>query len=169
LVALSLWNNQVVSVRGTLRASPLAKASFSFSETDIYWEQDVIMPEFTLQSLVCVISAVCATVLLLSCRVAFALAMSACALSSVVHLIGWMYLFAVPLSSLSIIPLLLAIGLCIDYCMHVAHEFWETRGLPVERAFGALEARGAAVANGGISTGIALQLGLTRYLYCLYI
>lgn len=84
--------------------------------------------------------------------------MSACALSSVVHLIGWMYLLSVPLSSLSVIPLLLAVGLCIDYCMHVAHEFWEGTGPPIDRALAALSARGVAVTNGGISTGISVSL-----------
>jgi hypothetical protein len=84
--------------------------------------------------------------------------MSACALSSVVHLIGWMYLLAIPLSSLSVIPLLLAVGLCIDYCMHVAHEFWEESGPPIDRALAALSARGVAVTNGGVSTGISVSL-----------
>jgi len=42
--------------------------------------------------------------------------------------------------------------------MHVAHEFWESAGSPIDRAVAALTARGVAVANGGISTGISVML-----------
>jgi hypothetical protein len=48
-LAASYAAEEMLSARGTLRASPLGPAAFTNSETDIYWEQDAIMPEFTLQ------------------------------------------------------------------------------------------------------------------------
>ena len=58
-------------------------------------------------------------------------------------------------------PLLLSVGLCIDYCTHISHTFSEATGTSPERAIAALRIRGAAVLNGGLST--ALSVGLLAF------
>lgn len=71
-----------------------------------------------------------------------------------------MYLTATPLNALSLTPLLLSIGLSIDYCTHLAHAFADgsadTR--PEERTRVALLSRARAVAAGAFSTFIATSL-----------
>merc|ERR1719382_1378259 len=74
-------------------------------------------------------------------------------------MLGWMVLLGTPLNALSLIPLLLSVGLCIDYCTHIAHAFWTASGATgQDRALSALRTRGTAVANGGLSTGLSQTL-----------
>ena len=42
---------------------------------------------------------------------------------------------------------MLSLGLCIDFCTHIAHAHWAAAGAPSERAATALGARGTAVLN----------------------
>eukprot|EP00929_Paragymnodinium_shiwhaense_P085969 TRINITY_DN4643_c0_g3_i1.p1 TRINITY_DN4643_c0_g3~~TRINITY_DN4643_c0_g3_i1.p1 ORF type:complete len:1361 (+),score=257.10 TRINITY_DN4643_c0_g3_i1:132-4214(+) len=129
-------------------------AMFAISGADVYYEQDAMMLRYTLQSLVSVMIAVLVMVWLLAARAGFVAAMAACTLSCCVHMFSWMRLTSTPLNSMSLIPLLLSVGLCIDYCTHMAHAFWDAPGEPAERARLAFRCRGAAVFNGGASTGL---------------
>ncbi|EOD26315.1 hypothetical protein EMIHUDRAFT_236803 [Emiliania huxleyi CCMP1516] len=144
---------EMLSLRGSLEGLGLGGAAFVHSDFD-----DATIAGYTLASLGAVLISVLGVTLLLSAQPAFALAMGACALSSVVLLAGWMRLCSVPLSSLSVVPLLLAVGLSIDYCTHVAHAFWEAQGTPEQRATRALAARGASVSLGGVSTALTVSL-----------
>ncbi|KAG8462257.1 hypothetical protein KFE25_012077 [Diacronema lutheri] len=67
----------------------------------------------------------------------------------------------VPLDVGSFICLAIAIGLSVDYVVHLAHAFEHARGDAAERAIGALDEIGSAVAKGGASTflGIVLLAG----------
>ena len=69
-----------------------------------------------------------------------------------------MVLVDINLSSISLVPLLLSVGLCIDYCTHIAHAFSEARGSASQRVHAALRTRGLAVFNAGISTGLSVLL-----------
>ena len=93
---------------------------FSSSGADIFLEQDAIIVGYALASAGWIFAAVLVTVLVLSLDVRLVLVMGAAALSCAVHMVGWMYLSGLALSSISLIPLLLSAGLCIDYCTHVA-------------------------------------------------
>ena len=105
-----------------------------------------------------VMGAVLGAVWLLTLNFSFVCLMGACTLSCVAHLIGWMLLTGIQLSSISMVPLLLSVGLCIDFCTHIAHAYAEASGPPFERSPVALRTRGAAVLNAGVSTGISVFL-----------
>ena len=114
-------------------------------------------------NLIAVLVAVLAAVLLLTLHPLGVALMAACTLSCVSHLIGWMRLCNINLSSISLVPLLLSIGLCIDYCTHIAHAFAEADGngkrlTASQRTHIALKARGPAVLNAGLSTGLSVLL-----------
>mmetsp|Transcript_64594 Transcript_64594/g.183347 ORF Transcript_64594/g.183347 Transcript_64594/m.183347 type:complete len:276 (-) Transcript_64594:14-841(-) len=145
----------MLSLRAAVASSGLGSAAFAHSPVDIYHEQDAIMVSYTAHSLLSMAVAMLAVAALLSARPGFVAAVAACLLSCCVHMFGWMALTRTPLNALSLIPLLLSAGLCIDYCTHVAHAFWAARGTSSERALAALRRRGAAVANGGCSTGLS--------------
>ena len=98
--------------------------AFSYAARDVYLEQDALMVPYTARSVGLVLAAVVATVFSLTLLPGFAWAMALCTVSSCVHMLGWMHLTATPLNALSLIPLLLSIGLSIDYCTHLAHAFW---------------------------------------------
>lgn len=148
----------MLGVRAAVQASDVREASFSHSGADIFLEQDAIMMRYTLQNIIMLMAAVLAVVLLLSADVVFTGVMATCVLSCCTHMFGWMHLLNVPLNALSLIPLLLSVGLCIDYSTHVVHAFMAGRGPAEERATAALRSRAAAVANGAVSTGLSQSL-----------
>merc|ERR1740124_1709981 len=53
---------------------------------------------------------------------------------------------------------MLSLGLCIDFCTHIAHSHWAGAGASTARAAAALGARGAAVLNAGLSTLVAISM-----------
>ena len=53
---------------------------------------------------------------------------------------------------------MLSLGLCIDFCTHIAHAHWAASGAPTDRAAAALGARGVAVLNAGLSTLVAISM-----------
>jgi len=158
LVALGYGAEAMLAIRATVEASGLGHAAFAHSSADIYFEQDAIMLGCTVQNLAWLILAVLAAVLLLSADLGFTAAMAVCVLPCCTHMFGWMMLTRTPLNALSLIPLLLSVGLCIDYSMHIAHAFWVATGDAQHRAVSALKSRGVAVANGGVSTGLSQLL-----------
>ena len=148
----------MVRLRATLARVGVGGSAFAFSANDIYYEQDAIMLEYAHQSLLSVLVAVLGAVLLLTMRLDTVVLMGACTLSCIAHLLGWMKVVGISLSSISLVPLLLAVGLCIDYCTHIAHAHAEAEGSAHERTLAALRTRGAAVLNSGISTGLSVLL-----------
>ena len=137
-----------------------------------------IMLDYAHQSIVSALAAVLGAVLLLTLRPLFVCLMGVATLSCVAHLLAWMWLVGIRLSSISLVPLLLSVGLCIDFCTHVAHAYGEaakashgqqlgTRSRPAHRgrpstAAGftiiALQERGFAVLHAGVSTFLSVML-----------
>lgn len=148
----------MVQLRSTLHEIGLADSAFAYSVNDIFYEQDAVMVQYAHQSLLAVIAAVLAAVFVLTMSPMFVALMSVCTLSCVAHLIGWMVIVRINLSSISLVPLLLSVGLCIDYCTHIAHAFSDATGSATERTLSALRVRGAAVLHAGISTGLSVLL-----------
>lgn len=72
-----------------------------------------------------------------------------------------MMLWDVPIDIGSFICLAIAVGLSVDYVVHVAHAFEHAHGSGAERAVAALEEIGGSVFKGGASTflGIVLLAG----------
>ena len=71
-------------------------------------------------------------------------------------IIGMMWLWDISINSISIINLVLAIGLAVDYSAHVAHAFMSAGGTRDERMVTALTEMGADVCHGAISTFLAV-------------
>ena len=149
---------QMVQLRSMLHETGVERSAFAFSALDIYCEQDAGLLVFARDNLLQVFGAVLGTALLLTLSPGFVCLMAACTLSCVTHMIGWMLLTRIQLSSISLVPLLISVGLCIDYMTHIAHAFLEARGTPEERTRAALGSRGFAVLNSGVSTGLSVAL-----------
>ena len=149
---------QMLAVRRAVETSPLSDAAVVASAVDVYLEQDAVMVQTASRSLAMVFAAVVVVVALLTLRPLFVLAMAAVVASCGVHMLGWMCLTRTPLNFVSLIPLLLSLGLCIDYCTHIAHAAWTVHGAPADRAAAALASRGGAVASAGLSTLLATSM-----------
>mmetsp|Transcript_48713 Transcript_48713/g.121665 ORF Transcript_48713/g.121665 Transcript_48713/m.121665 type:complete len:1144 (-) Transcript_48713:178-3609(-) len=71
-------------------------------------------------------------------------------------IIGVMWLWDVSINSISIVYLVLAIGLAVDYSAHIAHAFMSATGTHDERVVTAITEMGADVAHGAMSTFLAV-------------
>jgi Niemann-Pick C1 protein len=75
----------------------------------------------------------------------------------VIEILGFMYVIGIVIDSLSVINMVLAVGLSVDYSAHVGHCFMVKGGDDRnKRALEALADMGAAVLNGAISTFLAV-------------
>lgn len=63
-----------------------------------------------------------------------------------------MYVWGVPLDAVAFICLAMAIGMSVDYVVHLSHAFEHHAGSPRERAQDAMCGIGASVLKGGTST-----------------
>lgn len=71
-------------------------------------------------------------------------------------IVALMWLWDVSINSISIVNLVLAIGLAVDYSAHVAHAFMKSTGTNDERVVKALGEMGADVTHGVLSTFLAV-------------
>mmetsp|Transcript_39650 Transcript_39650/g.92790 ORF Transcript_39650/g.92790 Transcript_39650/m.92790 type:complete len:1186 (-) Transcript_39650:188-3745(-) len=71
-------------------------------------------------------------------------------------IIGIMWLWDISINSISIVYLVLAIGLAVDYSAHIAHAFMSATGTHNERVVTAITEMGADVAHGAMSTFLAV-------------
>jgi len=65
-----------------------------------------------------------------------------------VDLIGLMYLWGINVNALSVVNLVMAIGISVEFCVHIAHSFLLANGTRNERAHFALVNIGSAVFKG---------------------
>jgi Niemann-Pick C1 protein len=82
-----------------------------------------------------------------------------------VDVVALMWMWEVSINSVSIINLVLAIGLAVDYSAHVAHAFMSATGTRDERASKAMEEMGSDVIHGAISTFLAVLVLSTSKSY----
>merc|ERR1719326_2729048 len=69
-----------------------------------------------------------------------------------------MKLWGLAIDNVTVIQLVVAVGLAVDYSAHVAHGFMTKDGTRAERVKAALGDVGSAVLNGGVSTFLAVML-----------
>merc|ERR1711968_37309 len=82
-----------------------------------------------------------------------------------VDILGMMYLWDISIDSVAVANLVLAIGLAVDYSVHVAHAFLNLSGTPIHRAQVAMIDMGTSVLHGGISTFVAVVILSTSKSY----
>lgn len=84
-----------------------------------------------------------------------------------VDILGLMYFWGLTVDSVTIVNLVLAIGLSVDYSVHVAHAFVTSSGTKQERAEKALVHMGTPVLHGATSTFIAILVlsGSKTYIF----
>merc|ERR1719502_1586726 len=73
-----------------------------------------------------------------------------------VDILGLIHFWGLTIDSVSVINLVLAIGLALDYSVHIAHAFLQTPGTRQERIDRALEEMGTPVIHGAFSTFLAV-------------
>ena len=98
-----------------------------------YEQYDVIVQE-TVTNLGIALCAVLAITLLLIASVRCSMLVMLCILLVDVDVLGLMWLWGLTINSISIINLVLAVGLSLDYSCHIAQAFLTARGTREQRA-----------------------------------
>merc|ERR1712130_329470 len=75
---------------------------------------------------------------------------------TLVDIVGFIHFWGITIDILSAVNIVLAIGLCVDYAVHIAHAFLISEGSRQERATNCVKTIGMAVLNGGVTTFLAL-------------
>jgi len=76
----------------------------------------------------------------------------------IINIIGYMNFWGLSFDSVTIIMLVIALGLAVDYSAHIGRAYMEMQGTPDERLKGCLSNMGVAVFNGAMSTFLAVLL-----------
>ena len=76
----------------------------------------------------------------------------------IINIIGYMHFWNLTFDSVTIIMLVIALGLAVDYSAHIGRAYMEMQGTPDERLQGCLANMGVAVLNGAISTCLPVLL-----------
>lgn len=79
-------------------------------------------------------------------------------ISIMVGLVGFMHLWGLTLSSISMIELIMSVGFCIDFSAHVTHAFLISKGSRNERAFNACVLTGFPILNSAVSSIIGVSV-----------
>jgi len=82
-----------------------------------------------------------------------------------IDVVALMWLWDLSVNSVSIVNLVLAIGLAVDYSAHVAHAFMSATGTLNERACKAMQEMGSDVIHGACSTFLAVLVLSTSKSY----
>ena len=131
---------------------------FPFNQEYSNWETDEVITKELFRNLGIAMACVFLTTLLLladffgSVIVLFTVAIT------LVNLCGFMHTWGITIDVVSAVNVIIAIGLCVDYSVHICHAFLTVSGTRRDRAAAALVDMGPAVLNGGISTLIAFIL-----------
>merc|ERR1711997_786354 len=81
-----------------------------------------------------------------------------CVFITLVNVGGFIHFWGLTIDTVSCINLIIAVGLCVDYSAHIAHNFMEQTGSPDLRTVQTMRDIGPAVLNGGSSTFLAFIL-----------
>lgn len=143
------------------RASPLGTAkAITFAQPYIFITQFMIITRETVQNLICSFVAVwiLSWVVLRDTRAVGAILLCVAAID--VDLLGLLWLWGLELNGVTMISLVMAIGLVVDYLAHLMHCFMAHTAEcpdPRDRMAAALAEVGGAVALGGLTTFVGVM------------
>jgi Niemann-Pick C1 protein len=132
-------------------------SAFPYSEKFIAIEGFKIIKRELFANVGMAIAAVAAIVFVTIASPMTAFLITLCVTACIVDILGFMYALGIVIDSVSVINLVLAVGLSVDYSAHVGHSFMTKKGEDRNnRVVEALADIGAAVLNGAISTFLAV-------------
>jgi len=121
---------------------------FPYSLFYIFFEQYLYIESITFLCLGLAVLAVFFVTLLLLGNFAMSLIIVAIVLMIEVDIVAVMTLWEVHLNAVSVVNLVMAIGISVEFCVHIANSFMASRGTRPQRARIALVEMGSAVFKG---------------------
>jgi hypothetical protein len=150
-------NAQIQSMDDTraIAAKATHFTAFTYSFPFLFWEGLKVVVTETLRNvgLAAVMVFIICAIVLANVLAAFLILLNIIMID--VLLLGFMHWIGDYMNMVTAINLVLAIGLCVDYSVHVCHSFISAQGTHDERARYALKTIGVPVFNGGLTTLLA--------------
>jgi len=144
-------------VEALISASGLPDA-FSFSTIYAAWETDEIIGFELLRNIGLAMACVFVVTFLLLANLPICLMVLTTVVLTLLDIIGFLHFWDITIDIISCVNIVLAIGLCVDYSVHVGHAYLVATGSRSEKAQEAINTIGPAVFNGGFTTFLALVL-----------
>merc|ERR1711902_407716 len=128
------------------------------SHSKVYsaWETDEIIGFELMRNLLLSILCVAIITTLLLGNIFVVILTLIMVITTLVDIVGFLHFWGITIDILSAVNIVLAIGLCVDYAVHIAHAYLMSPGSRQDRATNAVKLIGAAVINGGTTTFLAL-------------
>eukprot|EP00092_Neocalanus_flemingeri_P026887 GFUD01029143.1.p1 GENE.GFUD01029143.1~~GFUD01029143.1.p1 ORF type:complete len:1040 (-),score=194.28 GFUD01029143.1:157-3276(-) len=138
--------------------------AFSHVQMYVVWETDQIIGFEMLKNLGMALACIFLITLLLLANMSICLMVLAMVIFTLVDIVGCLHFWGITVDMASYINIILAVGLCVDYTVHIGHAFLLSKGSSKEKAVEAVSQIGPAVFNGGFSTFLAMiLLGASTY------
>eukprot|EP00090_Calanus_glacialis_P027719 TRINITY_DN4393_c0_g1_i1.p1 TRINITY_DN4393_c0_g1~~TRINITY_DN4393_c0_g1_i1.p1 ORF type:complete len:1001 (-),score=160.99 TRINITY_DN4393_c0_g1_i1:89-3091(-) len=137
-----------------------AKSPYTFSHCKVYaaWETDEIIGYELWRNIGLAMICVFVVTLLLLCNIQICVMVILIVVFTLTDIVGFLHFWDITIDIISCVNIVLAIGLCVDYSVHIGHAFLIAKGTRQEKAIEAIATIGPAVFNGGLTTFLALVL-----------
>ncbi|XP_063850802.1 protein patched homolog 1-like isoform X1 [Scylla paramamosain] len=122
------------------------------------WETDKIIAEELIRNLALAMAAVFVMTLLLLASLISSIYVLLCVVLTLVDVMALMTWWGLTIDTVSCINLVLCIGLCVDYSVHIALHFLQIKGSRDERVRVTVKEMGPPVLNGAFSTFLSFIL-----------
>ena len=142
-----------------------AAAPYTFSHSKIYaaWETDEIIGFELWRNIALAMAAVFVVTMLLLANLQICLYVMCIVTITLTDIVGFLHFWDITIDIISCVNIVLAIGLCVDYSVHIGLAFMVAKGTRQDKAVEAIAAMGPAVFNGGVTTFLALVLCSLSY------
>ena len=133
---------------------------YIFHHTKVYsaWETDEIISFELWRNVGLAIAAIFITTLLLLANLQICVYVLCIVVITLTDIIGFLHFWDITIDIISCINIVLAIGLCVDYSVHIGLSYMVAKGSRKEKAMKAVTTIGPAVFNSGVTTFLALLL-----------
>merc|ERR1711920_482811 len=116
-----------------------------FSRLFVNWETFKIIKREMFFSVGLCLAAVFLITLILLAHPLTAGLVFLCVVMTIIDILGCMQLWGLAIDSVSVIQLVIAVGLCVDYAAHVGHNFMKQEGTRADRVVHTMGDVGSAV------------------------
>jgi len=143
----------------------LASAPYSFSHSKVYaaWETDKIIGFELWRNIGLAMACVFVVTLLLLANIQICIYVMCIVGITLTDIVGFLHFWDVTIDIISCVNIVLAIGLCVDYSVHIGLAFMVAKGSRKDKAVEAVASIGPAVFNGGFTTFLAIILCSLSY------
>jgi len=148
------------SLRNSLRSVPANGGAevFAYSGAWLNYEQYKAIEVEAIRNVGSSIAVMGVIIAILLVNPTAVLVVFFCLVLIILNIVGFMHFWGLTIDSVTVIMLVIALGLSVDYSAHIGRAYMEIQGTPNERLKRCLGDMGVAVFNGAFSTFLAVLM-----------